>query len=53
MGQCTSSQNRKTQKGYFYECEPAGTDDLKDKLLPRLLYHAILANVKLKKYPYV
>lgn len=53
MGQCTSSQKRSIQKGYHFESEPAGTEALKDKLLPKLLFHAVLANVKLKKYPYV
>lgn len=53
MGHCTSSQKRTNPKGYHFECEPAGTEALKDKSLPKLLFHAVLANVKLKKYPYV
>lgn len=53
MGHCASSQKRTNPKAYHFECEPAGTEALKGKSLPKLLFHAVLANVKLKKYPYV
>ena len=53
MGQCTTRSRPNTARNYPHECEPAGTEALRDKNLPKLLFHATLANVRLKQYPYV
>ena len=53
MGQCASGEKSGNRKPFSFECQPAGTEALKDMNLPKLLFHANLANVKLKQYPYV
>jgi len=52
MGHCVSSPLRK-KNTHLYDLEPVDTESLRDKQLPKLYFHAILANVKIKKYPYV
>lgn len=52
MGHCVSNTVRK-KSAHVYNIEPVDTESLRDKQLPKLYFHAILANVKIKKYPYV
>jgi hypothetical protein len=53
MGQCASSAPPYKRSTYSFESEPAGTEALKNKQLPKLIFHSVLANVKIKNYPYV
>ena len=53
MGQCASPAAGTRRQTNFFECEPVGTEALKDKQLPKLLFHSVLANVKIKNYPFV
>ncbi len=53
MGQCASPSTGTRRQANFFECEPVGTEALKDKQLPKLLFHSVLANVKIKNYPFV
>ena len=53
MGPYASAPTSSKKKNYKYESEPIDTEALKDKHLPKLFFHSILANVKIKNYPYV
>ena len=53
MGQCVSSSPPQKRHDYDYAAEPLGTEALRDKQLPKLYFHSVLANVKVKNYPYV
>lgn len=53
MGQCATGNKSSGSKNYHFAAEPAGTEALKNKRLPKLFFHATLANVKLKQYPFV
>ena len=53
MGQCATGSKPGSNKNYSFEKEPTGTEALKHKNLPKLLFHANLSNVRLKQYPYV
>jgi len=52
MGQCASPPPRK-KTTHLHDREPADTESYKNKQLPKLHFQAVLANVKLKKYPFV
>lgn len=53
MGQCVSPSQPPKRQTYSFATEPAGTEDLRGKQLPKLYFHSVLANVKIKNYPYV
>ena len=53
MGQCVSPYQPTKRQKYPFETEPIGTEDLRGKQLPKLYFHSVLANVKIKNYPYV
>lgn len=52
MGKCTSSPVRKKTTQH-HDREYVDTESFQHKKLPKLYFHANLANVILKKYPYV
>ena len=52
MGKCASSPVRKKAGGQ-HDREFVEAESFKHKKLPKLYFHAVLANVIIKKYPYV